>query len=1067
MLPTLHVFLLGRFLLLADTTPLTAGHTPRMQALLAYLVLHPQTRPSRQQLAFLLWPDSREAQALTNLRKLVHHWRGILPDLAHYIQIDHQAIGWQAEAPYTLDVADFERAVAQADQAEQTADRIALRAALQQAVAAYQGELLPGCYDEWIFPLRERLHQTFLTTLERLILLLEQEQDYPAAIAAAQRLLREDPLHESAYRYLMRLRLAYDDRAGALHAYHTCAAVLQRELGVEPSPSTRALYERLVANESLAASAPPPAPTRILASTTPLVGRQREWAGLQVAWQTALQGRAHLVLLTGEAGIGKTRLAEELVLWAERQGIATATARCYAAEQELAYAPAVAWLRARPLPMLPLLWRRELGRLLPEVLTDTDPPSAPAVLDLPEARQRLVEALARALLGYQPQVCFLDDLQWCDRETLEWLHYLLRFDPRAQLLVLGTARREEIPPTHPLIAGLDSLRRNGQLTEITVNPLDPAETASLATQLTTRPLPPEEAAWIYQETEGNPLFVVEMMRTRLADQPPHRAPAPRVAMALPPIMQAVLATRLAQLSPTAQELVGLAATIGREFTFPVLARASYSEEQSLMQGLDELWQRRIIQEQRGDRYTFSHHKLCEVAYARLGQARRRVLHRRVAEALAEVHQGQHAISAGEVAAHYEQAGFAADAIPYYAQAAEDALQIYAPDEALRYLCRALALLPTARQSAPDRDWGHVAQRLHEELGDVLELTGRLEDARAQYEQARAAVDVPDAIRAARLQRKIGVTWQTQGQNGVALQAYEEAETALRTGATSEAWWQEWLELQLLRMLLHETEAHVLDLAALIEEVRPVAAQHGTAQQQSRFARRRVGLDLRRTPGVVSDATLRLAQEALQAAEHTAHPREILAARFVFGLVLLWRRDLAAAEVQLQMAHELATRIGDPIAATRCLAYQAILHRLRGQVDSVRELSEQVLTAATTQQLPIYEATARANLAWVAWRTGDLTAADQQGRAALVLWPSTYPVQWVGRWPVLAVALAQDRVAEAVAVARPLLAPDQQHLTDALQDIVAQAVQAWDQNHPDIARQHLQQAVDLARELGYL
>ena len=149
--------------------------------------------------------------------------------------------------------------------------------------------------------------------------LLEEQRDYQAAIGNAQRLLRHDPLHEATYRRLIRLHALDGDRAGALRVYHTCATVLQRELDVEPSAATREAYEQLLGAESRT-----PCATDAKAASSPLVGREKEWAQMLQAWRgVAAGGGPHVVMLCGEAGIGKTRLVEELLQWAARQGIAT------------------------------------------------------------------------------------------------------------------------------------------------------------------------------------------------------------------------------------------------------------------------------------------------------------------------------------------------------------------------------------------------------------------------------------------------------------------------------------------------------------------------------------------------------------------------------------------------------------------------------------------------------------------------------------------------------------------------------------------------------------------------
>ncbi len=318
MIPTLHIHLLGDFLLVSGDTPVTTVNVPRLQSLLAYLVLHRNAPQNRSHLAFLLWPDSTEVQAHTNLRKLLYQLRQALPDAGHFLHADKHNLQWQPapDASWTFDVQDVEQALAQAIQAKQAQDTSALRQALEQAVYLYGGDLLPSCYNEWILPERDRLHELFLQATEQLITLLEQERKYDAAIAAAQRLLRHEPLNEATYRHLMRLYVLRGDRAAALRIYHTCVTVLERELAAEPGEPTRQAYESLLQLDTSPRPATGPLTPR--GGGAPLVGRKQEWVQLQAAWRTATGGSPHLVVLSGEAGIGKTKLAEELVVWVPR-----------------------------------------------------------------------------------------------------------------------------------------------------------------------------------------------------------------------------------------------------------------------------------------------------------------------------------------------------------------------------------------------------------------------------------------------------------------------------------------------------------------------------------------------------------------------------------------------------------------------------------------------------------------------------------------------------------------------------------------------------------------------------
>src|SRR5437763_6967201 len=216
----------------------------------------------------------------------------------------------------------------------------------------------------------------------------------------------------------------------------------------------------------------------------------------------------------------KSRLTKYFMLCARQQCIVTAKARSYAAEGQLSLAPVTDWLRSEGLRVslrqLDAVWLSEVARILPELFTEQ--PELPHYESVTEygQRQRFFEALARAILvAPQPLLLLIDDLQWCDQETLEWLHFLLRFDPMARLLVVGCARGEELPPHHPLRTFLLHLRTTTGVTEITLQPLDATETAKLASQVANRELDMGSVMHLFQETEGYPLFVVEMVRADL------------------------------------------------------------------------------------------------------------------------------------------------------------------------------------------------------------------------------------------------------------------------------------------------------------------------------------------------------------------------------------------------------------------------------------------------------------------------------------------------------------------------------------------------------------------------
>lgn len=1082
MTPTLRIRLLGSFHLLSGETPVSGLDVLRLQSLLAYLLLHAGVPQSRAHLAYMFWPDSTDSQAHTNLRNLIHKIRQALPNADAYLQVERQTVFWKAstpDAPWYCDVLAFTHAITAADA---TADESVAYRALTRATKLYRGDLLPGIYDDWLLSERDRLRQMFLKALERLIELQEQERNYSAAISSLQQLLHYDPLQEATYRSLMRLYAISDDRAAALRTYHTCATTLERELGVQPSKATREVYERLRQSDDPSKQQKSPAPPALMA-IAPLVGRQAEWAQLLATWRNTARGEAHCLLLSGEAGIGKTRLAEELINWVGRQGISTAIARCYAAEGSVAYTPVTAWLRSDAfqlrLASLSDIWLTEVARFLPHLLAEKPTLPHPGPLTEGWQRQRFFEALARATLqSQQPLLLLLDDVQWCDRETLEWLHFLLRFDPKAPLLLICTARSEELTPDLPLTPLLASLRRERLLTEVVLEPLTASETAYLAAHLSGMALNDGIVNALYQETEGNPLFVVETVRSGSVEkvktgQLSLEALSARPGAALPPTVQAVILSRFAQLTSTAGEVMALAAVIGRAFTFGVLRQASTMDEDALVLGLDELWQRRVVREQGGDAYDFSHDKLREQAYNSLSNARKRLLHRRVADALVALHGNDQVAleaSSGQIAAHYEQAGAIEQAIAYYMRAAAETRRVYANTEALAFYSRILYLLTQLLPAESKHEWrAEITTQCHESIGDILSVTGEAEAAKAAYQNALAFVPEQERIRRAALLRKISNVWYIQRDYEEALRTNHEAEAVM--GATPiapvEAWWQEWLELQDRKLDIYGLTAKVNETAEIVEQMRPIVQQYGTTMQRAEFFFTSALTTTRLNRLAVSEKDLESGKAGLAAYEALGDPLKIGWSHLSMAY-LYQDYDLFQAEEHARIALALGERTGDTLLQLRTLGMLTNISRRRGNKEEVKRSALHILYLAKAMQQPLYVGLSKANLAWLAWLEGNLTEAQAMGQEALTIWQTHfYYSQWIALLPLLAIAQSQDRLSEAVAYARALLAPDQQILTPTLQSALETAIQAWDADQPDSTRTALQQLIVVAQESGYL
>jgi DNA-binding SARP family transcriptional activator len=532
--------MLGGFGIEFEGNPLLDLGGQRPQLFLSYLLLHRDRAIARQEIAFLFWPEVTESQARTNFRNLLHRLRRLFPEIERYVWTDNARIGWKKEQPLCFDVERFEQSCTDGETLLRRGETVRAISMFSQAAESYTGDLLLGTYDEWIVPIREKLRGDFFRSMENLLQLFEERREYDQAIHISQRWLREDPLSETAYAQLMRLQALKGDRVGALRTYHACASMLQRDLGMEPSEEIRLLYQRLIQQEEH-----PPSEILSKNANIPLVGRDASWQQLQSLWKSIRAGKfpPQLVLIHGESGIGSTRLAEEFINWIQRQGFVCALSHAFPSEGELAYGPVVEWLRALPYSKLADVWRVEISRLLPDLLVERPDLASPGPISESWQRQRFHEALARTILDRpQPLLLFVDDVQWADQETLAFVHFLLRYDLQAKFLVLATASMEN-PAFDKFWHGLVSaIRPHGQFLGIPLARLDATDTAALVNRIVQGSIDSTPVDWIYSQTEGIPLFVVELAQTNLEREG-------LTFTSFPNRMREVLERRINQLSP--------------------------------------------------------------------------------------------------------------------------------------------------------------------------------------------------------------------------------------------------------------------------------------------------------------------------------------------------------------------------------------------------------------------------------------------------------------------------------------------------------------------------------------
>ncbi len=756
--------------------------TRKALALLAYLLI--SGRPHRRDaLAGLLWPDYPQSNARAALRRTLSSLNRLLG--GQFLQVQREEIGIQVGKSIQVDVLAFQEYL-------RTPPGYERIAAVERAVRLYQADFLEGFalrdsveFDDWQYQTSERLRQEFAAALDELGEDSARSGRYDESILWFQRRLSLDRLHEDAQRRLMHLFALAGKRSDALRQFRECQRNLMEELGVPPLEETVRLHQQILENrippfEPFPASAEQPGRAEnpragIDSASARLVGREMELEQLQAALELSAE-HGFFIGLQGEAGIGKTALAQAFLSIVGGGGHRWVTVSCYRGEESLAYNPLVGALRASlALPgMSGCLkqqephWLAEAARLVPEITTLSGVPAQSGGLDQPGAKNRFYEGLrqimASLLCVQRAGVLFFDDLHWADHATLDWLAYLARRLQDLPILVVA-AWRGEGQTAENLYQLASGLARSGNGKLISLQPLTRSQTAELvrAEGFAAGVVTDQFIDRLYTESEGNPFFVVEFLRSlkdavikESGDEWP-----------MPVSVRDLLLSRLRDVDEISLQVLGASAVIGRSFDFDVVLRTSGRSEEETLTSLEKLQRFGLIVEAQnasravsGD-YDFHHEKMRSLVYERLSQARRRLLHRRAAEALSAILRFQRAPGqvASLIARHYLQAGMDQPAAEFFLQAAEHARQLFANSEAVEHYLNALRL-------------GHPEQgRIHESLGDLLTLSGEYQQAGEQYQAAASCSQGADQ---ARIAFKQGEVWERRGRWALAEEKYQHA-----------------------------------------------------------------------------------------------------------------------------------------------------------------------------------------------------------------------------------------------------------------------------------------------------
>lgn len=935
--PRLEISLLGAVQITVDGAPIEVD-TRKAVALLAWLALSPG-RHSRDVLAALLWPETDQARAaLRRTLSTLHNALG-----QRWLAIERESVALIPEGAW-IDVMEFRKRAGAGDSGT-----------LERALELWRGDFMAGFslrdspeFDDWVVQQAENLRRDQAGVLERLVQQLCGQRQLEPAARYARRWLALDPLHEDAQRQLMRIYAWMGDRSAALHQYRECVRVLDAELGVPPLAETTALYELLLEQHELPLpepSAPPAAmhETRQVTAAAPapspgifpLVGRDDALETLQGAWSgSGVRGR--LGILHGEAGIGKTRLAEALLAHAARLGAARISARCYEGETSLAFGPFVEGLREAlatsrgrtAAASLPGHVLADVSRLLPELAAGRAnlPPAAP--LDGPGAQARfygsVLELLGALLAGETPGILLLDDAQWLDAASLDLVSFIAHRLDRHPFLLLLAWRDDLVADDHRLRRLEVAVARNDAVTSLALERLTRDDVRELLAGV-----PGSDDGTLierlFEETEGLPFFLTEYLR-----ELPRHAGDDGVSWSIPSGMRDMLRQRLAAVTPIESQLLTTMATAGRACSIELLQEASGRRAEEALVAIEGLLARGLIVEQvstaadgHTPQYAFSHEKMRELAYEDTSLARRRLVHRRIAEALLAQARGSGAQQAAPQAAlHYRLAGAFNEAALQYRMAGDMARDLYASTDALAQYQMALAM------GHPD------AASIQTAIGDQYTLLGRYDEAFVAYETAAA---LSAGVYLGVIEGKLGNLHQRLGRWERAERHYEAAVGALSAG---------------------RSDTGAGDLAGLYAEWSLVARRRGDLEE-----------------------ALARARQSFELASAGHDERALARAHNLLGILARASGDLPEARAALDESLRIATRLGDDSGRIAALNNLALVHADLRDFERAIHLAHAALDACEAIGDRHREAALRSNLADCYHGAGRLAEAREQVAAS--------------------------------------------------------------------------------------
>lgn len=849
-----------------------------------------------------------------------------------------------------------------------------------------------------------------------------------------------------------------------------------------------------------------------------LVGRGEELLRLSDALERSRSGAGHVVTVVGEAGVGKSRLVAEIKRLALDSDDGTGPClwlegRCLESTTSTSYAPIVDLLRERFLPGAGVASRvdpvaEELtslvnGGALPAERVDDVLVPLLNLLSIPDSRASAFGDLppqqvkARTFLAVQEYltglaagrsiVVVLDDLQWADSLTLELVPRLVEALAESRALLVCVQRPAQEHGSRHLVRLVERHAR-GHHVELRLRPLDDSEARHLVLALLGAVDFPDEAlSAILEKAQGNPLFLEEVLRSLLATDQIERADGGVTVSArlrvddVPTTVQSIIQSRVDRIDEEPRRVLQAAAVIGRLFPRGLL-EGTVAPELDVDRALWQLEQHDLVYLDRvvpEEEYSFKHVFTRDTVYKSLLKRRRAKLHLAAGRAIEALYADRIEEHLEQLAYHYDRTEEDHRAALFLFRAGEKSRRAHLNEEALEAFRHALARLEAVERKAAEapssgkEDRRELRARIHESMGDVLELVGRHDEAVETYALALEDRLPEECLARGRLLRKAGGSRQIQRRKEEALALFDRAVEALGCPPTTPEpeWDEERSAVELGRIMLQYFTSTPEVLAEQIERSRPVVEERGTPLQRAILFNSMALLGLRRERYVASDRTVDHARAGYEATRAVEARLEVGDVRFVYAFSLLWSGRLDEAEAHLREILAEADRVGYATVQARCVAYLALIGRKRGDVGAARSWAQRTLAVAAASGMAEYVAAAEAHLAWASLREGDRQGAADRARRAYEegekMGGAYHVLAWIVAWPLLAVCLDDGDLDQALELARRLLAPEVQPAPAPVREALAAAVVAAEAGNVGLARERLFEAAGLAREPGYL